>query len=141
MRLIGLGLALALGFALTPGAGSPVAAATRTATLPRVMTCAGKPVVKPATYVLACADANAYFVNIRWASWTALSAAATATYVQNDCAPNCAAGKFVKYPARLVLSKPTQTKYGLLYSVIRYSYSVAASTTLPLRPLSAVPTS
>jgi hypothetical protein len=88
--------------------------------------------------VLACADANTYFNSVHWTSWTSRSAEATATLVQNNCAPTCAAGKFVKYPATLTLSQPKSTGLGLLFSVIHYSYTVSESTTLPLTTLSSV---
>ena len=106
--------------------------------LPRVLTCAGTAVLKPARYVLACADANTSFVDITWSSWGQTAATARGTFVQNNCAPTCAEGTFVRYPATLSLSVPTTTKYGRLFSVIGYRYLVSASTTLPLMPLSAV---
>lgn len=115
--------------------GAPASAATKAA-VPSVLTCAGKVVVKPTGYVLACADANTYFTSVHWRSWTSRSAVATATFVQNNCAPTCAAGKFIKYPAKLTLSRPKQTKLGLLFSVVRYSYTVSAASTLPLKRLS-----
>ena len=133
-RLAGLVLVATLGLAVLPAAGAP-----RAPVLPRVLTCAGKAVVRPQSYVLACADANAYFVTIHWSSWGSGSARASATYVRNNCAPTCAQGTFVKYPARLVLSGPKKTAYGWLFSLIRYSYTVSASSTLPLKPLSSKP--
>jgi hypothetical protein len=117
--------------------GAPVAAAS-TAPVPSVLTCAGKVVVKPASYVLSCADANTYFTSIHWTTWTSRSATATATFVQNNCAPNCAAGKFIKHPATLTLSQPKNTKLGLLFAMVRYSYTVSAANTLPLTRLSSV---
>ncbi len=135
-RLLGLGLvagiALAAGGATT-GVSNALGATSPT---PHVLTCAGKVVVRPTSYVLACADANTYFNAIRWTSWGRTAATGTATFVQNDCAPTCAAGKFHKYPAVLTLSAPKSTKLGLLFSVIRYRYTVTASTTLPLTRLS-----
>ena len=104
--------------------------------VPSVLTCSGKTVVKPSSYVLACADANTYFNSVHWASWGSKSATATATFVENNCAPTCADGKFLKYPAKLALSQPRSTKLGLLFSVVNYSYTVSASTTLPLTTLS-----
>lgn len=127
---------LALGAWSPPDAGS--VATTSPSAVPRVLTCAGTTVIRPARYVLACADANTYFVDITWTSWGAASAAARATFVQNNCAPTCAEGKFVSYPATLSLSVPKTTKYGRLFSVIHYRYLVSASTTLPLMPLWAV---
>ena len=106
--------------------------------LPSVLTCAGKVVVKPASYVLSCADANTYFTSVHWTTWTSRSATAMAMFVQNNCAPNCAAGKFIKYPATLTLSQPKNTKLGLLFAMVRYSYTVSAANTLPLTRLSSV---
>jgi len=103
--------------------------------IPSVLTCSGKTVVKPASYVLACADANTYFDAVHWTSWSRKSATATAIFVENNCAPTCAEGKFLKYPAKLALFRPKSTKLGLLFSVVNYSYTVSASTTLPLTTL------
>ena len=130
-------LVAALGVLAVTDVPASLASSTEPA-VPSVLTCAGKTAVKPANYVLACADANAYFNAIHWTSWTSRSATATATFVQNNCAPTCAAGKFIKYPARLVLSQPKSTKLGVLFSVVRYSYTVSASSTLPLTKLSEV---
>lgn len=116
---------------------APVSA-TSAAPLPSVLTCAGKVVVKPASYVLSCADANTYFTSIHWTSWTSSSATAAATFVQNTCAPNCAGGKFIRYPATLTLAQPKKTKLGLLFARVRYSYTVSAASTLPLTKLSSV---
>ncbi len=106
--------------------------------IPSVLTCSGKTVVEPSSYVLACADANTYFNSAHWTSWGSKSATATATFVENNCAPTCAGGKFLKYPAKLALTQPKSTKLGLLFSVVHYSYTVSASTTLPLTKLSAL---
>ncbi len=103
--------------------------------VPSVLTCAGKTVVKPTNYVLACADAGTYFNSVHWTSWTKSLATATATFVQNNCTPTCAAGTFAKHPAKLTLSQPRATKLGVLFSNIHYSYTVSASTSLPLTTL------
>lgn len=140
-RLIGPAVVAALAAAALPLAAlaaPPALAATAAGTgtaPPRVLTCAGKPVVKPSSYVLTCADAYTYFDAIHWTTWGPTSATATATYVQNTCTPTCVAGHFVRYPATLTLSEPEKTTYGELFSAIHYTYSVSASTTLPLKPL------
>jgi hypothetical protein len=133
LLVIATTLPVALGFA---GAAGPRAATDAGGKTPAVLTCSGKVVVKPVSYVLACADANTYFDAIRWTTWGGTSAAGSATFVQNNCAPTCAAGKFVKYPARLTFLAPKATKLGLLFSVVRYRYTVSASTGLPLTTLS-----
>lgn len=113
-------------------------AAASSSGLPKVLSCAGKLVVRPVSYVLSCADANTYFNAIHWTRWGSGSATGSATYVQNSCEPTCAEGTFERYPATLTLSKPVDTRYGRLFSVIRYRYTVSSSSTLPLQPLSAV---
>lgn len=139
-RLIaGLVLVATLGLAALPAAAASSGTTSATgAAAPRVLACTGKAVVKPARYVLSCADANTYFDDIHWTTWGGASAKATATYVENTCTPSCVAGRFVRYPGSLTLSKPEKTKYGLLFSVVHYTYVVSGSSTLPLKPLSAV---
>jgi hypothetical protein len=122
----------ALGRASALGAGRTRAAAS----VPAVMNCAGKAVVKPAQYVLACADANAGFLGLHWTSWTASVATATGTYRANDCTPTCVAGHFHNYPGTLRLSKPKRTSAGELFSEATYSYTTTLSQSLPTRPLS-----
>lgn len=134
---LGLSLAIVLAGASLPLATVAAHSATPAGT-PKVLTCAGKVVVRPAGYVLSCADANAYFTGLSWQSWGTTAAVATGTFVQNSCEPSCAAGRFVKHSARLTLSLPRPTKYGLLYSAARYSYTVTAGTTLPLNRLADV---
>lgn len=139
-RSVGVALVASVALASLCPVATSVTAASAAPAFPRVLTCAGKTVVRPARYVLACADANTYFDKIHWKSWGATSATGTATYVQNTCTPTCAQGSFVRRPAALTLSKPKKTPYGLLFSVIHYRYLVAVSSTLPLKPLSAVST-
>jgi hypothetical protein len=91
----------------------------------RVLPCLGLPEVRPANYLMSCADANASWKKVKWASWGAKTALGTGDLYQNDCQPNCVSGHFHTYLARLVLSDVTRTtKYGLLYSQATFSYSV-----------------
>ncbi|HEV7132529.1 MAG TPA: hypothetical protein VGN27_02225 [Gaiellaceae bacterium] len=66
--------------------------------------CLGKPQVRPAAIVLACADANFGVRKLRWTGWGAPFAAATGIAYANDCTPNCAAGHMHAYRAVLVVS-------------------------------------
>jgi hypothetical protein len=66
--------------------------------------CAGKPTVKPAAVVLACADANFGVRRLRWTGWGESFAAATGVAYANDCKPYCAAGHMHDYQAVLVAS-------------------------------------
>ena len=60
--------------------------------------------------VVACGDGNFWFAALRWQTWTATGASATATAHLNDCTPNCAAGRFHTYPATVRLSAPKTCK-------------------------------
>jgi len=59
--------------------------------------------VRPKSFVLACADGNSLFDKLTWTSWTSGLASAKGTLVQNDCTPYCASGHFHRYPALVVL--------------------------------------
>jgi hypothetical protein len=59
--------------------------------------------VRPKSFVLACADGNSLLGKLTWTSWTPGLASAKGTLVQNDCTPYCAAGHFHRYPALVVL--------------------------------------
>ena len=91
----------------------------------RVLPCFGLPELRPANYLMSCADANASWKKVKWLSWGAKTALGTGDLYQNDCQPNCVSGHFRTYPAKLVLSEVIRTKkYGLLYSQATFSYSV-----------------
>ena len=64
------------------------------------------PTVRPRSIVAACADANLYFTGLRWSTWSASRAVGTGIAHQNDCTPNCAAGRFHTYPAHVTLTAP-----------------------------------
>ncbi len=101
---------------------SPAGAAK---TIPKVLPCLGLPEVRPANYLMSCADANASWKKVKWASWGASTALGTGDLYQNDCQPNCVSGHFRTYLAKVVLSDVTQTKkYGPLYSKATFSYTV-----------------
>ena len=134
--LIGLCCALLAQFLLnfTPATAATVA-------LPKVLPCFGAAIVKPSSYVIACADANTYLKKVHWSSWTASKAEGTAVFWMNDCTPYCAAGKFHSYSSSIRLSAPKSTTSGRLFSLLTVVYRVGASKnvtlsqSLPLKPL------
>jgi len=73
-----------------------------------VPNCLGKPTVKPAQVVLACADAGLGVRGLRWLGWGEPTAAGLGTAFANDCTPTCAAGRFHTYRAVLLLSGTQQ---------------------------------
>lgn len=102
---------------------------------PRVLGCTGKPTLKPAMYVLACADYNSYFIGLHWSSWSSAGASASGTYRANDCEPDCAAGHFHDYPGTLRFTAPKETSLGVLFTEATFSYTTTESQSLPTRPL------
>jgi len=69
-----------------------------------VFDCPGQhAMVRPTSFVLACADGNSALQKLAWSTWAPGLASAKATLVQNDCTPYCAAGHFHRYPALVVL--------------------------------------
>jgi len=88
-----------------------------------IMSCAQAVVVKPSSFVISCADGNAYLQRIKWSRWTPTSANATATYTENNCIPYCAAGKFINYTARVTLSAVRSTKQGKIFTKLVVTYN------------------
>ena len=104
--------------------------------------CLGKPQVRPANVVLACADANFGVRKLRWTGWGSAVAAATGTAYANDCTPNCAAGHMHAYQAVVVVSGAQRCPGGVTaYLRLRiafigrspYPKSSAADMTYPAR--------
>jgi hypothetical protein len=88
--------------------GSAQAATAHPAAAPAARTvvfdCPGQhAMVRPKSFVLACADGNSALEKLAWSTWAPGLASAKGTLVQNDCTPYCAAGHFHRYPALVVL--------------------------------------
>jgi len=107
---------------LTGTVGATTASAKTAST--HLMTCSHTLATKPSNYVISCADANSGWSGVKWSSWASATAVGRGTYYQNDCKPNCAAGKVIKYTATIHLTKVvTNVTNGKLFSeaVVRYS--------------------
>jgi hypothetical protein len=86
-----------------PAQAAPVRPASAPAQIV-VFDCPGQHgMVRPKSFVLACADGNSALPKLAWSTWASGLASAKATLVQNDCTPYCAAGHFHSYPALVVL--------------------------------------
>ncbi|BCK57467.1 hypothetical protein NWFMUON74_52390 [Nocardia wallacei] len=73
--------------------------------LPEVIDCPfGKPAVRPANVIMACADLGLRVERIDWKSWGPDRAEGDGVQHFNTCDPNCAAGNFVSVPVHIVLS-------------------------------------
>ncbi len=69
-----------------------------------VWDCLSRPQVRPASYLLACADGNDELIGLHWTDWVPPGAAGTGVQSLNDCTPNCASGRFHDYPVDISLS-------------------------------------
>jgi hypothetical protein len=94
--------------------------------------CAHQPQVRPASIVVACADANFYVDHLRWKAWGARVATAAGTAHQNDCKPNCAAGHFRTFPLTVRLSRVvTCVRRRREFARIAWSGGATGTETLP----------
>jgi hypothetical protein len=82
-----------------------------------VFNCLNRAQVRPKSFVLACADGNDYLTGLAWTSWTPAFATAAGKQMENDCIPNCAAGRFHSYPVLVVFwrSEPVARHPGEKY--------------------------
>lgn len=74
---------VALGAAVKPASSVPV-----------IVTCTGKHVVRPASYVQACGDGNSWLGHMKWQRWQSATAYGSGIQTVNDCVPDCAQGTF-----------------------------------------------
>lgn len=92
--------------------------------IPVVVTCTGAADIKPAVYVLACADANAYWKGVTWTTW-AHTALGHGTIVLNDCKPACFDGHLHAYAMTVLLNRyMIVAPYGPLYCMATIRYTV-----------------
>jgi hypothetical protein len=94
--------------------------------LPRVESCAGKSLLRPAGgFVLSCADGNAAIDGTTWSSWGRNSAAGTTTFDVNPCTPSCVQSKMrVVHDATIELLDPVSTKQGARFSRAEVRYTL-----------------
>lgn len=73
--------------------------------VPTVTICGAGPEVRPARFVLACADGNSVMRNTSWVSWTTTSARGNGTEWWDDCVPAYRCGLNARRHATVVLSR------------------------------------
>jgi hypothetical protein len=95
-------VALAIAALLATGAADGRGATA----LPRVPADCVHGQVRPGSIILACGDGNFRLERMRWTAWGTAIARGTGLAELNDCTPNCAAGRFRAYPARVTLARP-----------------------------------
>lgn len=134
----------------TPGAGSgTTGAATDPAIAARaavtyLLDCVGEPVASPASFTVACADANQSLTDLAWSDWGADEATATGELVANDCDPSCAEGSDVTAPVKVVVSDIVEGEATATYGTITITVQgkvpdgMLATQTYPLRTVDPV---
>ncbi|CCK25872.1 putative secreted protein [Streptomyces davaonensis JCM 4913] len=97
--------------ALAASAGAQTTQAVqRTEDPPVLVDCLWHPEVRPADFMLACADGNSRLASLHWSRWGERSARAEGVNWVNDCKPYCAAGRFHAYPVSVRLDRPEPWK-------------------------------
>jgi hypothetical protein len=77
---------------------------------PLVLDCGGNHAARrPAVILFACGD-GAVSAEVSWTSWTSLRAQGQGSVVVDDCKPNCATGRPIRYPALFTLRVPVQIR-------------------------------
>jgi hypothetical protein len=96
---LGLGIGLTAASADAAHAATVRGTATTAAQQRVLLDCLGKPTVKPAAHIFACADGNAGLEKLTWTAWAAKEASGFGTFYENDCTPTCVGGHFHLYAA------------------------------------------
>jgi len=110
------------------GTGGTVASAT--SQLPRLLSCSGKPLLRPTgLVVLSCADANSEIRATHWTSWGRTSAAGVTEFGLNLCTPTCAASKITLFPhSHVRLTGVVRTNKGLRFTRAVVTYVLHGAT-------------
>jgi len=128
--------------ALLAMAAACTAVAFASSPLPRILSCGGKPLLRPGgLVVLSCADAGSELRSTHWLSWTATSATGTTDFGLNLCTPTCVQSSMTFFPnSHVHLTGVVKTTLGPLFSraVITYTLHGKKQTFVaypPTRPL------
>ena len=117
-RTVGLATVASLAVA----AGLAAGIATAHVGPPRVVTCAGVPIYKPAHNVVTCSGGGfAEWIGVRWTTW-AHTAVGHGTFGIKYCTTNCAHARLHTYPAVVHLVRYMHGTGGMVYcgAVIDY---------------------
>jgi hypothetical protein len=119
------------------------AVASASAPLPRLLSCSGKPLLRPTgLVVLSCADANSEIRATRWSSWRRTNADGTTTFGLNLCTPTCAQSTLSIFPhSHVRLTGVVETKQGPRFSraVITYVHHGKTKTFTAYPPTTPMP--
>jgi hypothetical protein len=99
-------IAAAASVTLGSASAAPARSGPGAASLPVLISCTRQAETRPARYVLACADGNAYLTGLRWAAWGTDSAFAAGTSTFRVCIPTCTAGHLHSFAVLATLWRP-----------------------------------
>jgi hypothetical protein len=116
-----------------PAPGTPVGATPVDRAIEVYGNCATAS-LEPTTIVLTCADYGWILEGLHWTSWSNTAATGTATFVYNDCSPDCALGHCHQVPdTRVTLTDPVVGAGGqLVWSRLQQSPEPPGYETGPL---------
>ncbi|MFD0417026.1 protein kinase [Streptomyces sp. NPDC127108] len=101
--------------AAEPSPRVPTTAEARPSTRPAaIVTCGGKPLSRPAMFVLACGDGGIGLKKLKWSDWGEPTARGTGQGWERVCEPTCANGREAAYPATVILTGLTGGRYTLM---------------------------
>ncbi|HEY1622893.1 MAG TPA: hypothetical protein VGG16_03765 [Streptosporangiaceae bacterium] len=114
-----------------PATASPTAPGASTQTAASTFIASGQDLRGAALYEPACGgygcqlsgDSTAYLADMKWSSWTTVSAIGTGTYKLNTCSPNCAAGRVDSVPVTVTFSDPVRA---CVDSAVRWYWTKAS---------------
>jgi hypothetical protein len=78
--------------------------------------------MKPRMIFITCGDGNFFAAHLRYTRYGGRTARATGQLVDNNCRPDCAAGKLVSYPGTITLSEIRPCHGRLYYDRISWRF-------------------
>ena len=90
----------------------------------------GNPAVKP-SYIQYVGDGSEFFAGagrkragrLHWTVWNHKEGLGTGYQWIDDCTPNCASGKFSKFPVKLQVDKPRKESRFLIFTRLQVTYT------------------
>lgn len=92
-----------------PATATGTAATVSSSTV--IHTCGRQAVARPTSLDVTCADSQMNLDGLQWSDWGTPAARATGTLTENNCTPDCAAGKDIPYQATVTLTGITHGHY------------------------------
>ena len=122
---VGISIAGAVSLIAIAGASPRPIAPAKSAALPRVLTCAGAPVLKPGKISLTCGRYATTLSHLRWQKWTSSAAKGTGTLNTVTCSTRCASRRTTSVAATVYLDDPIPAARGYAFYLTDVRYGSA----------------